>query len=769
MESIDLLSTPPLFAFTFAHPAMLAWLAAAAAPILIHLWSRRRYRETTWAAMEYLAAALRQKRRKLLLEHWLLLAVRTLIVVLVVLAVAEPIQDRGGLAAAPGERRHRMLVLDGSFSMAYTSGDKSRFERAKEIAARIVRESSQGDGFTLLVMSSPPRVVVRKPSLESEDFVRELNLLELTHGTADLAGTLKEVEQVLVAARREEPRLTREEIYFLTDLGRVGWGLEGIDAATVADLRARSERLAEAASLVVIDVGHPDAENLAVTAIRAREPFATLSRNFEIEATVKRFPPQAHARQPVELWADGRRVTQQVIDIPTTGEASVKFSYRFESPGDHMLEVRAPGDLLEVDNRRWIVVPVKASIPVLCVDGRSSAGAPDAATRYLALALSPPVGRDSPGLVRPEIVAESRLPELTLDRFDCIFLADVAQFTAAEARLLESYVHSGGNLVFFLGDRVQAERYNAELGSDRPGRIHLLPARLGPIIDRPETRLNPLEYRHPMIEAFRGRERSGLLTALVMKHIRLVLPDRSFSPEPTATGNRSKARVVLSLASGDPLIVEEPIGRGRVVLVATSADTTWTYLPLWPSYVPLIQETLDFVIRGQIERRNVVVGERIGGTLPANAGETSLVVRDPRGRSDSVRSRRESDLNVWSFADTMISGVYSVGRIANPSYDGAANAAGRVGDPSYGLSRTDLFAVNVDPAESDLAALTVEQLRNEVWPGIPFVHQTSLEHFDRPALGRASRFSPCAIDLLSGVLVLLLVETFLARRFGHHD
>ncbi len=765
-------------AFTLAHPAMLAWLAAAAAPILIHLWSQRRFRETTWAAMEYLAAALRQKRRRLLLEHWLLLAVRTLIVLLVVLAVAEPIQDRGGLAAAPGERRHRVLVLDGSFSMAYTSGDKSRFERAKEIAARIVQEGSQGDGFTLVLMSSPPRVVVGKPALESRDFLKELSLLELPHATADLPGTLKEVEQVLLAARREEPRLTREEIYFLTDLGRVGWDMDRADAAMQADFRARSERLAEAASLVVIDVGQPDAENLAVTAIRAREPFATLSRDFEIEATIKSFPPQARPRQPVELWADGRRVTQQAIDIPATGEASVKFSYRFEGPGDHVLEVRAAGDLLEVDNHRWIAVPVKGSIPVLCVDGRSSAGASDAATRYLALALSPvgnalrgvpgiamdaappppgtprsafPTG-ESPGitegcLVRPEVVAESRLAELSLERYDCTFLADVAQFTAAEARLLETYVSGGGNLVFFLGDRVQAERYNAELGGERPGRIRLLPARLGPIVDRLETRLNPLDYRHPMVEAFRGRERSGLLTAPVRKHIRLVAAERS------------KARVALALASGDPLIVEEPIGRGRVVLVATSADTTWTYLPLWPSYVPLVQEMLGFAIRGQIERRNVVVGEPIGGTLPANLGEAAVVVRDPRGRNESVRSRRESDLNVWSFADTMTSGVYSVGWVSNPSF----------GQGNPPISRADAFAVNVDPAESDLAALTVEQLRSELWPGIPFVHQTSWQHFDRPVFGRTSRSSPWAKELLSGVLMLLLVETFLARRFGHHD
>jgi hypothetical protein len=725
-------------AVTLAHPAMLGWLAAAAVPILIHLWSRRRYRETTWAAMEYLAAALLEKRRRLLFEHWLLLVVRTLVVVLVVLALAEPIQDRGGLAATPGERRHRVLVLDGSFSMAYTSGDKSRFERAKETAARIVQESPQGDGFTLVLMSSPPRVVVGKPALESRDFLKELNLLELPHTTADLPNTLKEVEQVLLAARREEPRLTREEIYFLTDLGRVGWGMDRADAATLAEFRKRSERLAEAASLVVIDVGQPDAENLAVCAIRAREPFATLARDFEIEAQLKRFPPKAHVRQPVELLADGRRVTQQLVDIPAAGEASVKFSYRFESPGDHVLEVRAEGDLLEVDNHRWIAVPVKQSIPVLCVDGRSSAGASDAATRYLVLALAPQADSDGRGLVRPEVVAENRLAELSLERYDCVFLADVAQFTAAEARLLETYVAGGGSLVLFLGDRVQAERYNAELGGERPGQIRLLPARLGLLVDRSETRLDPLGYRHPMVEAFRGRERSGLLTSPVAKHIRLILSERS------------KARVALALASGDPLVVEEPMGRGRVVLVATSADTTWSYLPLWPSYVPLVHEMLDFAIRGQMESRNVVVGEPLGGTLPPAVGEASLIVRDPRSRSEPVRPRRQSDLNVWSYADTMTSGVYSV----------------QYGPP---VSRTDAFAVNVDPAESDLAALTVEQLRDEVWPGIPFVHQTTWQHLDRPGVGRASRSSPWAKDLLCGVFLLLLFETFLARRFGHHD
>jgi hypothetical protein len=48
-----------LFAFGFGNLAMLGWLAAAAAPLLIHLWSRHRFRESPWAAMQFLLAAMR--------------------------------------------------------------------------------------------------------------------------------------------------------------------------------------------------------------------------------------------------------------------------------------------------------------------------------------------------------------------------------------------------------------------------------------------------------------------------------------------------------------------------------------------------------------------------------------------------------------------------------------------------------------------------------------------------------------------------------------
>ena len=161
-----MLPTPPLLAFGWTNLPMLGWLAAAAVPILIHLWSRRKYREMSFAAMEYLLAAMRRQTRRLLMEQWLLLLLRTLLVVLVVLAVAEPYTQRAGFAFTPGGHVHRVLVFDGSYSMAYKPADKTRFDRAKQLARQIVEESPQGDAFTLVLMSSSPRVVVGTAALE---------------------------------------------------------------------------------------------------------------------------------------------------------------------------------------------------------------------------------------------------------------------------------------------------------------------------------------------------------------------------------------------------------------------------------------------------------------------------------------------------------------------------------------------------------------------------------------------------------------------------
>ncbi len=142
-----------------------------------------------------------------------------------------------------------------------------------------------------------------------------------------------------------------------------------------------------------------------------------------------------------------------------------------------MVELTVDDDPLTLDNRRWLVVPVRESVNVLLVDGYFKSEPYQAETDYLAQALSPTEG--SPGQTGPihvEVVSESQLSRRELTPYDVVVLCNVAQFSPPEVTALEDFLKQGGGVVVFGGDQVVADNYNRLLYADGKG---LLPASVG--------------------------------------------------------------------------------------------------------------------------------------------------------------------------------------------------------------------------------------------------------------------------------------------------
>src|SRR5229473_2036916 len=99
---------PSFVAGSFA----LAGLIAAAAPLVIHLLNRRRYRVVDWAAMDLLREALARNRRILHLRDLLLLILRTACVLLFALALAQPHLATTSAANDPNQPVHAVVVVD---------------------------------------------------------------------------------------------------------------------------------------------------------------------------------------------------------------------------------------------------------------------------------------------------------------------------------------------------------------------------------------------------------------------------------------------------------------------------------------------------------------------------------------------------------------------------------------------------------------------------------------------------------------------------------
>jgi Aerotolerance regulator N-terminal/von Willebrand factor type A domain len=721
---------PFFFAVGFTNLAMLGWLAAAAAPLLIHLWSRHRYREAPWAAMQFLLAAMRKNARRLQLQQWLLLAVRTLLIALVVLAVAEPYGEQlvAGGASAPA---HKVLAIDGSLSMAYSSDSASHFDRAKKLAADLVRNSRAGDTFTIIFMASPAKTILGRESVDNITVAAQIESLSQTHAAADLPATFRLIQDALSknAKRNNSPR--RQEVYFFTDLQRATWQGAASPLAAAGSSPAIAA-IAERAKLFVVDVGEPDAANLAVTQLTTSEPFVTLNHETVFEVRLHEFGREPRADCRVELLVDDVAVGEQTVDVPAGGEVTVQFSHRFTAAGRYALAVRAEGDRLEPDNRRWLVVPVREEIRALCVEGS------EGAAKYVADALNP--NADARSAIRPVVVSEGDLAELALTEFDCVFFCNVAQLTAGEAQRLARYAAEGGGIIFFLGDRVVPEAYSriaASSHADRGNEMSLLPARIGALVTESHFGLDPLEYRHKIVEPFRGSELAGLLTTPVSRYFELDL-----------TGSARNVEVAAAIGAGHPFIVTAPLGKGRTVLVATDGSLSsvdpatgepWTIWPTWPSFLPIVRELLAYAVSGQEEEWQRSVGSALESGDLVDAGAAPKIVR-PDGRIEPVALHTAQGGLHWSYSETDLAGLYSLARARQ--------------------NESQQFAVNVDTRESDLAKVDLQQLPPEL------AVRSTLQSQGKNVPGTLLSHAAWSGRLLSIALGLLFIESFLAWRFG---
>ena len=499
--------SPFVFAFLggFANLPLLGGLAAASIPIILHLLNRRRFREEPWAAMRFLLAAIRKNQRRVRIEQLILLAVRTLLLILLVLAMAKPFVDNGALPILAGQRTHRVIVLDGSLSMGHVTTDVTRFDQAKELAAKLIKTARKGDAVSILLMADPPKVVVKEPSANHAEVLKELADVTLPHGGTDLTATLGVLDRVL-----QSSDISQKDVVFLSDLQTASWrvrrgGEEALKRA-VAKLEARKPRLGTA----VIDLGAAGDANRAVVDLKIGSPIVTpaMVPTPQISVTVREFSREAPEGVRVQLLVDGQVGPERIV-YPRRGEdATAVFLHDFASPGDHVVEALIGDDALKLDNHRWLAIPVRESLRVLLVDGDPKTDQPfHGETDFLAVALNPELdSAATPSTIRSDVIPEARFASTELTPFDVVVLCNVAQVTDREVSSLESFLKQGGGVVVFGGDQVMAENYNRLLFANGKG---ILPAEILQTVGGQEKSETPFQFktlgfRHAIVHDFAG-------------------------------------------------------------------------------------------------------------------------------------------------------------------------------------------------------------------------------------------------------------------------
>ena len=642
---------------SFLNPGFLWALPVASIPVLLHLLSRRRLPEVPFPTTSFLRALESREIRRIRLREILILILRTLALLLLVLAFARPAVTPANAvtnaAVAVG------LLLDDSESMAaIEEHGRPRITEAKARASALIEASRAGDALVIAYASRG-----EEPATERGDdrvrLRRALERVEATPRPARMALALGSLVRAL-----ERSPLAARELYVVSDFQRSNWPGEA---------RAEIARAAAAGTRVyLVPVTTASLPNHAFEAIEPDVRPGPEGRGMELRARLVN-----HADSPSDRIAIRLREGEALVgggDVSLrAGErrwAAMPIEPKATATTATRITAEMDADALPTDDEWYAVLGPPRRLRVLrIVEAR---GAPP--PRFAALALDP----SSNGASGFSVEEESPAALLTLNkaRADVVLLEDVAALSGdAEARL-RAFLRDGGGLVVALGPHSDPDYYGKRLF---PGMIDLS-------LQQPERAPEggALELRarvagHPILEGLTV----GVGTPLSQARITGLVRGTVTSP---------RALVVVQTSGGLPVVVAAP----RVAVFLTSLSDDWGELPFSGAFVPLVRGLVSHAARAE----SSAPGEMVVGTPPharlAGAPTGVIRVRGPAGYSSTATVESEgTGYRAVAIDPAPVPGFY---------------------DFDAGGSPLATVAVNLDPIESDLASLPVDSIRAAAAP-----------------------------------------------------
>lgn len=605
-----------------------------AAPVIIHLINRMRYRRVRFAAMEFLLASQKRNRRRVLIEQLLLLALRVLLVMIVVALIARLILDPNQLSLFQGAKSHHVVILDDTVSMQEQATEGTVFERAKEIIRRLVAEGAEtprSQVFSLILMSDPEKTM---SGLSEVDITDEL-LVEVTERMEVLQPTFRAADpsNALEVARRrlDEDRAAVRQIHVISDFRKSDW----IDnKGAVSALNALS---AAQIKINLVKCTAQEHDNLSLTKLGGEIEVAAAGVPVTLSATIQNWGGRDAEDVRADLFIDGARLPRTIDfqTIPAGDETTRSFDVVFPTAESHEVKLTIRDDALAADNQRFLAIDVPEENPVLIIDG--SPGTEQAFYVADALAADQSVTGFAASVQTPE-----DLRRTPLDRFDLIYLINVPEIAPDALAALQDYVRQGGGLVWYLGDAIRPAFYNESLFGVADG---LFPVRLGLA---PEVTERPLSTTTILPDIVpQGDQLFRLFTNTELPILDLVFVNLAYPLAPQTDSQVNVAndvQVLATLRDQQPLFLQHQYGEGKIVTCLSAAGplmnpeglvwTNWSNGPASFSFAVFQLELAKHLVRADRSLPELLAGDRIELNLNQAFYEPEMEVLSPDDQVD---------------------------------------------------------------------------------------------------------------------------------------
>ena len=607
-------------------PWFLAGMAAVGLPVWLHLLRKHKSQPLPFSSLMFFEQHTQSSIKHRRLRYLLLFALRTALILLLVLAFAHPYIEQRVL---PMQRSNEVTVIAIDNSLSMRAG--GRLDEAKRQAKALIGGLRPGERAQVLGFGSRVQVTseVTDDHATLTNGVNAIEASDARTSYAELARSLRSIAQSIKLPLH---------VHLYSDMQQSGMPTNFNDLRLNADVRLEPHPL----------LSKPDA-NFAVENVVAPQRVYD-GKKTRVLVTVAGFH-NGKSTHNVTLSLNGRSVETKPVEVPEDARATVEFLSLDVPYGRNKGEVKIDsGDNLPADDTFFFSVERLDPRHALYVHEADNARG----LLYFKAAL------EASGQSAFEIDSATveQTTNLNPQKYAFVVLSDVGALPGGFENELRGYVRGGGSVLVALG-------HMAAVSSKVP------------VSD------DHVEGAH-----YAGREGAMYQTVAWQDtaHPVILKDDRwddvkFYQAIKVAPGN---ARVVARLTDQTPLLLDQSVGSGHIVLFTSTFDNVANDFPLHASFVPFIDRTARYLGHLDAGAPSVLVGS-FEELRDAKETGSAVDVVDPRG--DRVFSLAEATKaqNI-QFTEA---GFYDIRR------------------PN---GRNELVAVNADRHESDLVPATQETL-----------------------------------------------------------
>jgi len=610
----------------FLTPWFLAGAAAVGLPVWLHLLRKHRTTPLPFSSLMFFERRTQSSIKHRRLRYLLLFALRAALILLLVLAFAHPYIQQHLL---PQSRTNEVTVvaIDNSLSM----GANGRLAQAKQEAKSVISGLRPGQRAEVLAFGSRVQAMseVTDDHTPLNAGIDSVEVSDAKTSFAELSRSLRSIANSLKLPLH---------VHLYSDMQESGMPPNFNDLRLAADVKLEPHPL--------LSKQEPNftVENI----VAPRRVYG--GNKTKVLATVAGFGNQKSTKT-VSLLLNDRVVESKTVEVPESGRGTVEFDNLEVPYGRNKGAVRVEsGDSLPSDDIFYFSVERADPRHALFVhEADNSRG-----LLYFKAALEAS-GQDA-FVIDPMTVEQTS--GFDASKYAFVVISDVGSLPGGFENELRNYVRGGGSMLIALG-HTSVARTTVPVSDDH--------------ID--EARYSGREGARFQTAAWLDSSHPSILKANHWEDVKFYQAIRV---------NPGSARVVAKLSDDTPLLMDQQVGDGRILVFASTFDNVANDFPLHASFVPFIEQTARYLGRLDQGSPSVQVGS-FAELRDSKEKGAAVDVVDPKGERVLSLAEATKAQNIQFTR----AGFYDIRR------------------PN---GRNELVAVNADRRESDLTPASTERL-----------------------------------------------------------